>query len=295
MKILFVSKKTLRFTALVITIVFTFAISFALIFYSSQESFNEIDDGTTVPVPIVMYHSVLKSSKQLGKFVITPTELENDFKYLQANGYTAITMTQLINFVYDGNPLPQKPVIITFDDGYLNNYTYVTPLLEEYDMKAVISIVGKFSDIYTEKPSNNVNYAHVTWDQIKEMHDSGLFEIQNHTYNLHYTNKKRTGARRLKGESIAAYRELLNSDVGHLQQKITKTTGVTPNTFTYPYGFISKDSVPILKEMGFKATLSCFEGVNKIRMGDKDALFGLKRKNRPHGVSTSSFFKKLCP
>lgn len=295
MKILFVSKKTLRFTALVITIVFTFAISFALIFYSSQESFNEIDDGTTVPVPIVMYHSVLKSSKQLGKFVITPTELENDFKYLQANGYTAITMTQLINFVYDGNPLPQKPVIITFDDGYLNNYTYVTPLLEEYDMKAVISIVGKFSDIYTEKPSNNVNYAHVTWDQIKEMHDSGLFEIQNHTYNLHYTNKKRTGARRLKGESIAAYRELLNSDVGHLQQKITKTTGVTPNTFTYPYGFISKDSVPILKEMGFKATLSCFEGVNKIRMGDKDALFGLKRKSRPHGVSTSSFFKKLCP
>ena len=162
-------------------------------------------------------------------------------------------------------------------------------------MKAVISIVGKFSDIYTEKPSNNVNYAHVTWDQIKEMHDSGLFEIQNHTYNLHYTNKKRTGARRLKGESIAAYRELLNSDVGHLQQKITKTTGVTPNTFTYPYGFISKDSVPILKEMGFKATLSCFEGVNKIRMGDKDALFGLKRKSRPHGVSTSSFFKKLCP
>ena len=144
MNILFVSKKTVRFTALVITIVITFAISFALIFYSSQESFNEIDDGTTVPVPIVMYHSVLKSSKQLGKFVITPTELENDFKYLQANGYTAITMTQLINFVYDGNPLPQKPVIITFDDGYLNNYTYVTPLLEEYDMKAVISIVGKF-------------------------------------------------------------------------------------------------------------------------------------------------------
>jgi peptidoglycan/xylan/chitin deacetylase (PgdA/CDA1 family) len=295
MKILFVSNKALRFTALVVTVIFTLSISFALFVYSSQDTFNEIDDGTTVSVPIVMYHSVLKSSKLLGKFVITPTELENDFKYLQERGYTAITMTQLINYVYDGSPLPEKPVVITFDDGYLNNYAYVTPLLKEYDMKAVISIVGKFSDNYTEKPSDNLNYSHVTWSQIKEMHDSGLFEIQNHTYNLHYTNKKRTGARKLKGESLATYTELMNSDVGYLQQKIAQTTGVTPNTFTYPYGFISKDSVPILKDMGFKATLSCFEGVNKIRIGDKDALFGLRRKNRPHGVSTNSFFKKLCP
>lgn len=59
-------------------------------------------------------------------------------------------MTELINYVYNDASLPEKPIIITFDDGYYNNLSYAVPLLHKYNMKAVVSIVGEYSDRYTE-------------------------------------------------------------------------------------------------------------------------------------------------
>jgi peptidoglycan/xylan/chitin deacetylase (PgdA/CDA1 family) len=293
------NKRAIKYISLAITIIFIFSVSFILVLNSTNvfnaESSAINQDG--IRVPIVMYHSVMKNSKQIGKYVITPTVFENDLKYLKDHGYSSVNMTDLINYVYNGAELPEKPVIITFDDGNLNNYLYGKPLLEKYEMKAVISIIGKYSEAFSETPppTSDPYYAHVSWSQIKEMSDSGYFEIQNHTYNLHSITKKRNGAKKNKGESIENYRNLLISDISKLQNKITDVTGVTPNTFTYPYGSISKESTAILKELGFKATLTCFEGVNIINKNKSDVLYGLKRNNRPYGISSEAFFKKLCP
>ncbi len=297
MKIILINRRTIKYISLVVTILFILSLSSALIAYSPITAFTEQQlekSNDEVAVPIIMYHSVLKQSANLGKYVITPTELENDLKYLSDRGYSAINMTELIDYVYTGSPLPAKPVIITFDDGLYNNYAYGRPLLEKYKMKAVISIVGKYSEDYSIHPSTNLNYAHISWDQLKEITDSGYFEIQNHTYNMHSTGV-RLGTKRKRGESLEQYKMVLNSDISKLQQKITLATGITPNTFTYPFGFISKESEAILKDMGFKASLSCYEGVNKLKVGDTESLYQLKRKNRPHGISTTQFFKNFCP
>lgn len=295
--VILMNKKAKIYIAVVAAVLLVLGTSFIFVLSKATEVFSNTEDKDGIPVPIVMYHSIMKKSPELGKYVITAAEFENDIRYLKDRGYSAITMTELINYVYNNAVIPQKPVIITFDDGNLNNYLYGKPILEKYGMKGVLSVIGKYSEAFSQTPSptGDPAYAHVSWDQIKEINASGYFEIQNHTYNLHSITKKRNGAKRNKGESLEAYRTVLTEDVVKLQNKLAEVTGITPNTFTYPYGSISKESKDILKGLGFKATLSCTEGVNLISRNQPEQLFGLKRKNRPHGIATETFFKKLCP
>jgi hypothetical protein len=89
---------------------------------------GEAPEGEPVYLPIIMYHEVKPC--RAGKDVILPWEFENDLKYLSANNYTTITMSDLIDYVYNDGELPEKPIILSFDDGYLNTYVYVLPLLD---------------------------------------------------------------------------------------------------------------------------------------------------------------------
>lgn len=240
------------------------------------------DSGQAVALPVLMYHEI--KYNKLGKDVITPYEFESDLKYLKGAGYQTITMSDLIAYVYDNTPLPEKPIILSFDDGYLNTYIFALPLLKKYQMKIVLSIVGKSTVDFTEYPDSNLDYSHVTWDQINELMQTGLVEIQNHTYNLHTATNQRYGCAKKKGETLSHYEEVLTEDIGGLQSLITEKTGSIPTTFAYPYGAVSKESVPILKKLGFKASLSCTYGINLISH-DPEVLYGLRRICRSHGTN----------
>ena len=228
-----------------------------------------------VKVPILMYHLVLEGSKG-NKYIVSPADFESDLKYLRDNGYTTVVMQDLINYVYEGAELPEKPIVLTFDDGYYNNYVYAYPLLKKYDSKAVISIVGAYTDLYSETPDTHVNYAHLTWDNVKEMADSGYVEIQNHTYNLHSLDKGRSGSKRNSNESEQEYEKMLRSDGGDLQEKCLEQLGKAPDTVTDPFGLVSKESLDIIKSLGFKASLSCEEGLNSLGHSPEQ-LYKLKR------------------
>ncbi|HEX3016275.1 MAG TPA: polysaccharide deacetylase family protein [Caproicibacter sp.] len=245
-------------------------------------------DGITVP--IFMYHEV--KTFKTRKDVITPGEMESDLKYLKENNYTTINMTDLIRYVDGKGNLPEKPIILSFDDGYLNNYVYLYPLLKKYNMKIVLSIIGKNTDDFTRIPDNNLDYSHVTWSQIKEMKESGLVEIQNHTYNMHTMNSKRLGCKKNKNESSSHYEQVLTDDIEKLQDEILTNTGTLPNTFAYPYGKYSNESEAILKKLGFKASLTCDYGVNIITK-DPEKLFGLNRVCRIHGVPIQTALQKV--
>lgn len=248
--------------------------------------FSSEADGTVLP--ILMYHEVKPFGTR--KDVITPRELESDLSYLKSAGYTALTMTDLIDCEKEGRALPPKPIVLSFDDGYLNNYVYVYPLLKKYDMKIVLSIIGKNTDDFTRIPDDNLDYAHVTWSQVVEMQRSGLVEIQNHTYAMHTITRKRFGCQKSKRETNAQYEAALTADVTRLQDEIIRETGVAPNTFTYPYGQVSKESVPILKKLGFQASLTCDYGVNLLK-GDPEELYRLRRVCRAHGVPAQKALK----
>lgn len=244
-----------------------------------------------VPVPILMYHSILKDPKLQGQYIVSPNVLEQDMLYLKEHGYTTVFVSELADSVLSGKPLPEKPVVLSFDDGYLNNLTYVLPLLEQYDMKAVISVVGSYSQTFSDSDDHSPSYSHLTWDDISQLAASGHVEIGNHTYDMH-RQSPRKGAKRLQGESGDHYRQALLEDVGRLQQVLSENCGLTPTTFAYPYGYISDEAEPVLAEMGFTAALTCYEHVSVIG-SDPQALMSLGRFNRPAGISTEQFMKKV--
>ena len=106
------------------------------------------EEADAVPLPIIMYHEV-KPDKS-GKDAIQPWELESDLRWLAENGYTTVVMADVIAYVRDGTPLPEKPIVLSFDDGYYNNYVYVLPLLRQYAARIVFSLLGRNTDDFTE-------------------------------------------------------------------------------------------------------------------------------------------------
>jgi Predicted xylanase/chitin deacetylase len=248
----------------------------------------------SIPLPIVMYHGLAKEKKYQNTFFISPKLFEEDLKYLKENNYTPILVKDLIAYEDQGVPLPEKPVMITFDDGFYNNYLYAYPLLREYNMKAVISVLGNFTDKYSKINDKHPYYSYLTWKDVAELSASGYFEVQNHSYNMHDYDKGRRGTMQKQGESLDQYRMVLNKDIGSMQDKIFEVTGKRPTAFTYPFGFISKSSKDILKDMGFRATFSCAEGLNYITK-DPECLYQLKRVNRIPGKSSAQFFKVVAP
>lgn len=261
-------------------------------YLSEMQASAETADSDELKLPIVMYHALLRDPGRQNKYVISPELFEDDLKYLSARGYTPVFMKEVIDYVNNGGDLPRKPVVLTFDDGYFNNYYYAFPLLKKYNMKAVISIVGKMTDDFTNHPDENPNYSHVTWDHVLEMHLSGYWEIQNHSYNCH-SYDKRNGVSQVSTETKKEYRSFLMSDLMHLQNKIAYVTGVAPNTFTYPFGAFNENTDAILKEIGFAATLSCTEGVSTITRGEPECLYKLKRHLRPPDKQPEEFFDFL--
>ena len=211
--------------------------------------------------------------------------------WLADNGYTTIVMADLIAYVRDGTPLPEKPIILSFDDGYYNNYVYVLPLLQQYSARIVLSLLGRNTDDFTEWPSESIDYAHVTWDQLNEMLDTGLVEVQNHSYNLHAYTSERHGCIQNPGESDAAYTQLLRADLQRLQDELAEHTGRTPDTFAYPYGKYGDLTDTVLRDMGFQATLTCDWGVNHITR-DPDCLYRLGRICRSHNRSLQSVLQR---
>lgn len=177
--------------------------------------------------------------------------------------------------------------MLTFDDGYYNNYLHAYSLLQKYGMKAVISPVGKLTDEYSIINNTHEYYAYLNWDRIREMSLSGTIEIQNHTYDLHHADGAASIKRR-SGESDEAYTERIQSDFLLFQTRMNEIAGITPTAMVYPYGTYNQTSEKIARELGFKATMTCREGINYITR-DPECLFRLKRQLRAPGKSIESF------
>jgi len=241
-------------------------------------------------LPIVMYHSILDDPAKAQNYIITPDVLEADLQWLSAHGYETVTVADLVTFAAGSGSLPEKPVMLTFDDGYLNNMTYAEPLLEVYGMRAVLSVVGSYTQKFSDTPDPNPNYAHLTWDDLVALQQRGTFEIQNHSYDMHALSPRR-GSDRRENESENSYKKAFAEDTQKMQQQLS-AHGITATAYTYPYGQVGAHTNTWLKDLGFSASFTCYEKMNFLRAGDPDGLYLLGRWNRPASVSTDAFMQK---
>ena len=279
----------------------TFFILGSVLIYRTQaaspESSGAKDAQTAsteeISLPIVMYHSVLKTRR--GKYTIHPDELERDIKKYLKLGYTPVLLREVSAWVEGRGDLPEKPMVITFDDGHYNNLYYALPILRKHNVKAVVNIVTSFSRHSTETPgeAHNPNYSSLTWDDIRELHDIGLIEIGNHTHAMHKF-KPRYGIAQVSNETVDQYKQAIRDDLEKANTYLTESAGVPrPETFAYPFGKYTKAGREVLQSLGFKAILTCNEGITKIRRGDPESLLELKRYNRSGTANHNAFIKKV--
>ena len=260
---------------------------------NSLETLPVFTENTPVHLPILMYHSVLCDPQRTGKYTITPKKFEDDLIYLKANGYETVSLKQVVKYVYQGEPLPEKPVLLTFDDGMYNNKEYVLPILEKHDACAVFAVVGSYTDEYSLSNITNPNYSYLRWSDINELMESGHVEFASHSYNLHNISAKRYGTAKNKGESTLDFISVFHEDTQKMQSAFSTNCVFTPFSYAYPLGNFSKESERVLKKSGFLSSFSCIEGINIITQGDPDCLYLLKRYNRDGRLSTEKFFKKI--
>ena len=261
------------------------------IFFITANAFA-IEDTKGIKLPIIMYHSVLKDSKRSGDYVISTTELENDLVYLKLNGYKTLLMSDVFKYVYEGIELPEKCVMLTFDDVFRNSLVYVLPLLEKYNMKANVSVVGYYTEKFSDLSDNNPAYAYLTYDDILELKRSGLIEIGNHSFNMHTCNYKRKGVTKNKDETIEKYTDIFIRDTFTTENNLYKKCGIKPQFYVYPFGFYCNESEEILKSLGYKSTFICCEKQNYLTR-EPSCLYKLNRYNRPSGISSEDFFEKV--
>ena len=246
-----------------------------------------------VRLPAIMYHQLTDSAARAGDYVLTAEQFEADMRYIQSRGYTSVTTQQLIDYAEGTGELPEKPILITFDDGYESFVPYALPVLQELDMYAVISIIGSVAQTYTDKEDHTLRYSHLSWDGIGELSRDPHVEIGNHTYNLHKLDAGRKGCRIKPGEEENSYKAMLKADLTQTQELVQQHTGYMPKTFAYPFGARCSQAGEVLREMGFQVVLTCAERVNHIQKGNSDWLFSIGRFNRPSGRNSEQFFEKI--
>lgn len=245
----------------------------------------------TVEIPVLMYHHLRTDPAACGDYTVTPETFAGDLAYLKARRYQSVSAKQLIQFTNGDGSLPEKPVLITFDDGQRSFAVHALPILEEYDMCAILAVVGSFADLYTENGDTDPCYAYSNWAELSELENSGRVELAVHSYDMHRLEQRR-GCGKLKGESDSAYRTAFLADLTRAEARFQEELGTVPDVFVYPYGIYNDTSQSILREKGYSLILTCDQQVNELSASQGSPLC-LGRFNRPCSIPRETFFSAM--
>jgi peptidoglycan/xylan/chitin deacetylase (PgdA/CDA1 family) len=206
----------------------------------------ENDEPGEVNVPIVTYHRIME--KPLTELDLTPKQLEEQFRFFQEQGYQPLTATQLLDYQENATPFPEKPLVLTFDDGPLSNYTYVFPLLKKFGWQATFFIYPK---VIAEKSKTQL-----TWGQLREMAAAGM-DIQSHSLSHPFlTSINAAGKERYSKWLNRELRESKKIIENHLHKKVT--------LLAYPYGWFNNYVEKRCRRSGYRAVFTINYGVNRI-------------------------------
>ena len=198
---------------------------------------------TSVQTPILMYHHIAAPpdphNQRESDLDVPPAQLEAELAYFQRAGYTTITLDELTAALNDQAALPPKPLILTFDDGYIDFYTAAFPLLKRYNAKATIYIItGRVG-----KPG------YLTWDELRELAASPLITIGAHT---------RTHPQ-LANKSAARVRDELDGCKADLESHL----GVVVRHLAYPSGSYNKDTIKQAQISGYMTAATVHFGIRE--------------------------------
>ncbi len=221
--------------------------------------------------PILMYHMVIEfgpgTSEMNRKISLTPKQFEQQMAYLAQQGFQTLFMRELADNIQKKKVTRRRTVALTFDDGTVDFYETVFPLLQRYKFKATV-----FAN-----PEFNGTNDRMTHAMLRELHESGLVEVAAHT--LSHVNLTELSTQ-------SAAREILDGKI-----TLEHITGVPVYSFAYPFGAYSATVIKMIKQTGFASAVIADER-SVLR---EEKMFTLPRRMVGAGDSMSSFVAKLRP
>lgn len=208
-------------------------------------------------IPVLMYHAVSDDCWGCQELFVSPSTMEEELKYLVENDYDPIWFEDLAHIEdYD------KPVLLTFDDGYDDNYTELFPLLQKYQVKATIFVIGRDTNDSPHKMNG---------EQIREISDSGLVSVQAHGYT--------------HDNMDAMDEETLRFEMEETKKIISRLTGKTPYVLCYPSGRFSSLTLDLVDEY-YNFGIKMNGGLYNTAM---DSVYQISRYYVPRGLGISAF------
>ncbi len=214
-----------------------------------------------------MYHSIsehIKKEKH-NKWRVKPKDFEKQMNWFYKNNWKSFTISELVKL----DKIPEKSFVITFDDGYEDNFTNAFPVLQKYNFKATIYLVPNQTINHWEEKNTSILSNLLNNEQILQMQNSGLVEFGSHT--LSHVNLSKTDEFQLEKELIESKKE------------IEKITNKECEAFAYPYGKFDDKIVQAVKNAGYKNATVVKRGLFE----QNDDIFTIKRIGI---LGTESFF-----
>jgi len=191
--------------------------------------------GKSKNIPILMYHSI--DYEKGNELRIPKDKFREQMKYLKDNGYNPLSLDELYSHMVNGTAVPEKPIVITLDDGYSDNYTNAYPVLREFGFKATVFVI-------TNTVEGGGSYLNA--EQIKEMDKNGI-DMESHTVSHPRLNELSYDKQMSEMKESKEYLEkLLNKDINYI---------------AYPYGNFNENTLKAVEEIGYKMAISTKSGL----------------------------------
>jgi len=227
--------------------------------------------NASTPVLVLSYHDIrddVAGTEDPDRYATDTQNFAAHLEWLNAHGFHPISLQQLVDAADHGAPLPDKPVLLTFDDGLRSVYTRAFPLLRSYGFPALVAVVTDWIDL---PPGRRVDYGprpfgredFLTWEQLRDMRASGLVEIASHTHDLHHGvranpqgNSTPAAVTRIydpvsaRHEDTARYEQRVRQDLARSHALITRHTGQAPRAIVWPYAAYSRTTNAIAESLG---------------------------------------------
>ncbi len=233
-------------------------------------------DGT-IRVPVLMYHYIRVNpvaSDRLGYGLsVTPADFAAQMEWLVKNGYHAVFPSELTAAITQRAPLPTKPIVLTFDDGYRDFYDQAWPVLKQYGLKSSSAVITNSAD-----KGDRGDLQYMNWNMIKELDQSGMVEIASHTQSHPDLTRMSTGQR---WAELSQSKALIEEQLGH-----------PCATFIYPSGRYDGATVADAKRAGYQIAFTTNDG--KVRAPqDTGVILQLPRVRVAGGTTLVGFAKNL--